>query len=557
MDKRAALAQLYQQEIAKCAENPLYFVFKYVYTKDEHDRRNSVKLFPSKPYLVHTLREWHTGPYIQYVAKSRQLMISWLMCAYAIWTAKFQPNALVLFQSKREGDAQAMVFTKDPSQARCSFMEANLPLFLRGCLAPDRQWLSLDMSVAGSQGTLVYPNGARIEAIPMGPTKVESRVPTLFLNDEASLQEEWASAQAAAKPCLTGTTEDQNGKGITVGTMRLPSDYGEETSCAADIEPDGIMKGMARFKSKSGVPSLRIHYSSDLDKDPDTPEGRAWLQRALEGYPGGQNGHLWQQHMEINPLARSGERCIPFWYDIQSKVVIPRAKVKPEFQLGWRYDAGFDWGARNNTVFLIFGNDLDGRRYLLHELSRPANEVGGIAGIAELMKKYDLFGQVNGRIQADPSMWNKDQNLLTGGLRSKAQLFKEHGVHLVPAKAKGQDADEVALERLNNYYWANPQSNDFDPRLFIVSDCKNTIQWFPLLRFEEWAESQQSEHDLKEKMHNLHMDEFDAFKYAEVARPTPGMLKAKPSRNSFSGIKQQIAKIEKQKKRANMGGKRF
>jgi len=86
-----------------------------------------------------------------------------------------------------------------------------------------------------------------------------------------------------------------------------------------------------------------------------------------------------------------------------------------------------------------------------------------------------------------------------------------------------------------------------------VDDCRNTIQWFPLLRFEEWAESQQSEHELKEKMHNLHMDEFDAFKYAEVARPRPGLLRAKPSKNSFTGIKRQIAEIEKQKKRRKVG----
>lgn len=515
----ALLAAAWEAELRKAKESLAYYAFNLVSTKDEHDRLHPVKRLPYKRYLDVLFDKWQHGESIQFVAKSRQLMVSWALCIYATWTARFAPHQLVLFQSKKSEDAQKMVFQKYANQARCSFIEQNLPRYARVCWDGEG-WLPIDIDKVGIEGNLIYPSGSRIEAIPQGPTQIEGRVPSLFLNDEATLQDEWLAGHQAALPCLMGTKEDECGKGVTVATMRLPSRYGDEISNACEVDPDGICKGVAEFRSaESGTYALRVHYSADPEKDPDTDEGLKWLTRTAATYAGGTASVAWQQHYEINPLVRDGELCLPMFTQIQDRVIIP--PIKLESQVGWSYDSGFDWGARNNTVWHIYGNSPNGNRYEVHEFSRPANQVGGIFGVCEEMKAHPLFDRVNGRIQADPSIWNKDQNDERGGLRSKAQIFAANGVYLVRAKQKGQDADDVALERLSGYYWLGWEEDDFDPRFFIFNTCRNTIRYWPQLHYEENPEASRSEKSLREKMHDLHVDEWDAFKYAEAARPTP------------------------------------
>ncbi len=534
----AALSLAWEREKDRCAADPEYYIFKYCRTRDEHDRTNPVKTFPDKQYLRLLLREWHDGPRIQFVAKSRQLMVSWLLCAYADWTIRFNPYRLVLFQSKKAEDAYKMVFFQSLEQARCSFIAKHLPPWLQVCRGQD-EWMPVNLPACVSEGALNFPNGSRTEAIPQGPTQIESRVPSLWLCDAASLQEEWRAGYAAASPCLLVPSEEESGRGIIVATMRMPSEYGEEIKGAGAIDPDSLARGMARFKSTSGVSTMRVHYSADPDKDPLTDVGAAWLQSALSGYPGGMGGVEWQQHMEINPMARSGERVFPFWHEIAPRIVIPAIPV--EEQLGWRYDSGLDWGARNHSVWQVYGNDYHGNRYMAYELSVPGNEVGGILGFCELMKKHDLFHRVNGKIHADPSLWNKDQNT-KGGLVSKAQLFSDNGVYLVPAKAKGQEADDILVNRLRGYYWANADSDDFDPRLFIFDTCTATIRTWPLLRYEEWTEHYTGDRarSLKETIHNYNVDQWDAAKYAESARPEPQHVKMRPPPGSFEHLRSLI-----------------
>ena len=534
----AALSLAWEREKERCAQDPAYFVFKYARTRDEHDRLNPVKGFPDKQYLRVLLDEWHNGSRIQFVAKSRQLMVSWLLTAYAVWTARFNPYSLVLFQSKKAEDAYKMVFYQSLEQARCSFIEKHLPPWLQVCKGKDG-WLPVAVQSCVSEGAITYPNGSRIEAIPQGPTQIEGRVPSLWLCDEASLQEEWRAGYAAAIPCLLGPSEQESGRGIIVATMRMPSEYGEEIKGAGSVDPDALCRGMARFKSTSGVSTMRVHYTADPDKDPQTETGSAWLQSALEGYPGGMAGVEWQQHMEINPMARSGERVLPFWHEIAPRVVIDPIPV--EQQLGWRYDSGLDWGARNKSVWQVFGNDYHGNRYMVYELAVPGNEVGGITGFAAIMKEHDLFHRVNGKIHADPSLWNKDQNT-KGGLVSKAQLFADAGVYMVPAKSKGQEADDILINRLRGYYWANADSDDFDPRFFIFNTCTETIRTWPLLRYEEWTEHYTGDRarSLKETIHNYNVDSLDACKYAESARPEPQYAKIKPPPGSFDHLRSLI-----------------
>src|SRR5512139_1252419 len=89
----------------RCRADPLFWAFRFVQTRDEHDKENPVKPLPRLKYLRILLDEFHTGPKLIYVAKSRQLMVSWMLSVYGLHTLMFDPHRLVLFQSKKEEDA--------------------------------------------------------------------------------------------------------------------------------------------------------------------------------------------------------------------------------------------------------------------------------------------------------------------------------------------------------------------------------------------------------------------------------------------------------------------
>lgn len=513
---RELLATLEAREIADCAESFEYFVFRWAKTFDPHDKTNPVKNFPDKAYLRFLAREFQHGPEILYVAKSRQLMVSWLLAARTVWEILYHPHAWAVFQSKKQEDAAEMIYDTVPSKARASFIMAHLPEWMQVCICVDGEKrvtrpFTLDQKTF-SYGSIILPNGSRAEALAQGASQIEGKVPSFLCSDESSLQDEWKASWAAAMPCIAG-----GGRAIAVATMRLPSAYGEEIAPCDDVNPDSELRGVARFTTKRGGEGLRIHYSADPEKDPKTPEGALWFNEEVAKMDGGYDGSDWQQHMEINPMSVAGTRAIPYWGNIAPQVVVD--DIPYEIASLWTLTSGLDYGARNKTVWTVRATDYEGNTYLVHELARPANETKGIIGFCELMKQSPYLARVNGRISADPSIWNEDQNTASG-LISKAKMFEQAGVRIVPAKAKGQVADEILLNRLHGYYWAGWDEPDFVPRLLICRSCKETLMGIPRLMYQDRKGVAFDENSLVEKLVDRKNDWWDAWKYDEVSNNT-------------------------------------
>lgn len=197
------------------------FVFGYVKTKDEHQTQEPIRRVPEEPYLrslldallvsgrllkpqdaQYALAAGHSPLWLQalassgllFVEKSRQVFVTWLVCAYLLWRAKYRAHQLLLVQSKREDDAAALVFTKDPFFARMSFIETHLPKFLQTFTFPK----------AGAYGHLYSPNGSHVWAIPEGGDILRSQTPSVVFSDEACFQPEFGSAVTAALPACKG-----------------------------------------------------------------------------------------------------------------------------------------------------------------------------------------------------------------------------------------------------------------------------------------------------------------------------------------------------------------
>jgi phage FluMu gp28-like protein len=166
---------------------------KYVVTRDEHAPAElSEKLFPNreeKPYIWDFIDTVQREDLLA-CEKSRQLMVTWAMCLYCLWVAKFQKNRIVFVQSKKELDAANLVFNTEVGSARISFMESRLPDYLRS----EVQW---------SFGKAVFDTGTWIWGIPEGGDQIRSYTVSLLFSDEFAFQpageEAWKAASASVK----------------------------------------------------------------------------------------------------------------------------------------------------------------------------------------------------------------------------------------------------------------------------------------------------------------------------------------------------------------------
>ena len=209
-----AETQEYDAQRTEALSHPGQFI-QYVQTKDEHDEINPIKPFPEKPYTTYLLDLFHQKlQSIFFIAKSRQIMLTWLCCVYALWLAKSISHRLIFLQSKKEEDAANLVFSggrtgKNWDTARISFIEKHLP------------WWLQDEGIESAYGKLLLPNGSKIWGVPEGADMIRSYTPSLVISDEAAFQPEFGSAYTAMLPIAK-----QGGMLISISSAN-PGPFGE------------------------------------------------------------------------------------------------------------------------------------------------------------------------------------------------------------------------------------------------------------------------------------------------------------------------------------------
>lgn len=220
--RKVTASALHQLAAERCRRDAQWFVFESgLVTKDEHDQKEPIKPFPDVSYLRalldcllisgrclvpdqgrYALEAGHSDLWLRALAtsgllmveKSRQVMATWLCCAYLLWRAKYLAHQLILVQSKKEEDAANLVFNREPFVARISFMESHLPAHLRTASFPK----------AGAFANLTFPNGSRIWGIPEGGHTIRSNTPSVVFADEAAFQPEFGGSFTAALPAIRG-----------------------------------------------------------------------------------------------------------------------------------------------------------------------------------------------------------------------------------------------------------------------------------------------------------------------------------------------------------------
>ena len=184
------IKKIIAQEYIKCAKDPAYFMKKYCYIQHPTRGRILVNLYPFQSKVLHLFRD---NQYI-ITLKSRQLGISTLSAAYALWLMLFHKDKNVLALATTQATARNLV-------SKTMFMYDQLPKWLR-LTALEKNKLSLRLK-----------NGSKITAKSSNTDAARSEAVSLLLIDEAAfidnIEETFTAAQqtlATGGQCMALST---------------------------------------------------------------------------------------------------------------------------------------------------------------------------------------------------------------------------------------------------------------------------------------------------------------------------------------------------------------
>ena len=166
------------------------FWLRFVQTRDEADPARSIKPFPVHLEYIRQLWAVYTADPRVVVAKSRQMLVSWVTAAFCAWIARFTPNQAIYWQSQQYEDAAMMISLAEGGyQGRIQFIESWLPEWMR-------------QPVKFSEGKAQYPNGSLVQALAGGADKVRGKVVSVYVGDEFARMDDQAGTYAAVAPLM-------------------------------------------------------------------------------------------------------------------------------------------------------------------------------------------------------------------------------------------------------------------------------------------------------------------------------------------------------------------
>lgn len=167
-------------EIIRCGKDPVYFMKKYA--KIQHPTRGLLP-FETYPFQDECIASFEKHRF-NIVLKSRQLGLSTVTAAYAVWYAIFKKDKNVLVIATKL--TTAMNFIK-----KVKVVLDNLPPWLLLCkFEPTKQQIS-------------FTNGSVITAVPTSPDAGRSEALSLLIVDEAAFIREFEEIWTGLYPTLT------------------------------------------------------------------------------------------------------------------------------------------------------------------------------------------------------------------------------------------------------------------------------------------------------------------------------------------------------------------
>jgi hypothetical protein len=157
-----------------------------IYTLDQVDILNPVKLFPSDPWMEVITYQWMEH-LLCLIPKSRRLMLSWLMAFLHLHLAMFNEGVTVFLVSDKEEKSDELV-------KRCEFILKYIP---------DDQMLKPQYK--GSYCYLDFPGlHSSIQGVPMGADQLRQYTATAIMADEFAFWSKARETYMASIPTIQG-----------------------------------------------------------------------------------------------------------------------------------------------------------------------------------------------------------------------------------------------------------------------------------------------------------------------------------------------------------------
>jgi hypothetical protein len=241
------------------------FIDRFCLIKDEN--KGTVSRFRLWDYQREILREWVTERLVVDL-KARQLGISWLVCAFALWLINFYDDVTVLCISATQDKAFDLI-------NKVKFMYDNLPPYLKKPIIK-RNNASLQFAGEGEA-----EQGSRIMALASTPGAAVGYTATLVIVDEWGEQGYAEELYSSFKPTI-----DMGGRLIGIGTGNAVGSFYHEICTQAQAGENGFKFRFlgwwlrpGRHKIVDGV------ITPDLEWYEDTRRGYPNLQEFLRMYP--------------------------------------------------------------------------------------------------------------------------------------------------------------------------------------------------------------------------------------------------------------------------------
>jgi len=231
---RRTLKDIISEEHKRCAMEPEYFINRYC--KIQHPMKGKIafEMFDFQKRVLHEFRDNR----FNIVLKARQLGLSTLVAAYALWLMLFHTDKNILVIATKQSVAKNLV-------TKVRIMHQNLPIWLKGnCVEDNRLSLS-------------FANGSQIKAESSAPQAGRSEALSLLVLDEAAFIKDVDSIWAASS--LTLST---GGSAIILSTPNGIGNFFHKTWQAAE-EGVNISGGLINLVFNSIKLLWNVHPEHD------------------------------------------------------------------------------------------------------------------------------------------------------------------------------------------------------------------------------------------------------------------------------------------------------
>jgi hypothetical protein len=168
------------REIVRCGKDPVYFMKRYA--KIQHPTRGTI------PFDTYDFQDDCVAAFQEHrlniVLKSRQLGLSTVCAAYAVWMAIFQKDKSILIIATKLATAQNFI-------KKCQVILQNLP-----------KWLLLPRFEPSKQ-SISFSNGSQIKAVPTSDDAGRSEALSLLIIDEAAFIRDFDDIWAGLSPTFS------------------------------------------------------------------------------------------------------------------------------------------------------------------------------------------------------------------------------------------------------------------------------------------------------------------------------------------------------------------